>query len=87
MRSTPSGQRINFADVLRRVVPRDGLGAAEVAADPVRAVGAVRDDDRLSSTIANHAAVRQLRDAQRVLEALKPGADGEHGAQIGRRRP
>ena len=71
----------HFADVAGGEVPGDGGGIAEIAADPVRAIDAVRDHDQVLVDDADHAAGRELRGGQGVLETLKPRADGKHGAQ------
>ena len=48
----------DFAEVASGEMPGDGGGVAEVAADPVRAVGAMRDHDQVLINDANHAAGR-----------------------------
>ena len=61
MRSTSSDQRDHFAEVsCGDVMSGDGGGVAEIAADPVRAVDALRDDDELLVDDPNHAAGREL---------------------------
>jgi hypothetical protein len=42
----------------------------------------VSDDGQLLVDDADDAAARQVRGAQGVLEADKPGTDGEYGAQV-----
>jgi hypothetical protein len=71
----------HFAEVPGGVVPGDGGGIAEIAADPVRAINAVRDDDQVLINDPNHAATRESHGVQGVLESIKPRSDGKHGAQ------
>jgi hypothetical protein len=70
----------DLADLLRRDVARDALRSAEVAADPVRAVDALRNDDAFLVDDAHDAAGGEPLDPERVLEVREPGADGQNSA-------
>ncbi len=71
----------HFAEIAGCEMPGDSGRIAEIATDPVRAVGAVRDHDQVLVDDANDAAARKLRECEGILETLKPRADREDGAQ------